>query len=91
VQPVAFGLQVPWSHNMSDEQAVVHAPQWAASALVSVHTPLHNACPAWQPHAPSTQPWPAAHALPQAPQLLLSVLTTRHWPLHAVRPAGQSN
>ncbi len=68
-----------------------HAPSPSVQAPpVGRHSPPQLDCPAVHDarHAPSTQAWPVAHALPHRPQWARSVVSARHVVPHAVCPSG---
>jgi len=81
------------SHTWVDVHALLQAPQFCGSAVVSTHElpqatngAVHAAthAPAWQSGAPPEQ------TVPHAPQFAGSLESSRHVPPHAVPPWGQA-
>jgi hypothetical protein len=68
---------------------VPQLPQFAPSPVVSAQLLEQAVSPAWHVHAPATQAWPAAHALPQVPQFDASVCSSTQPPPQVTNPAAQ--
>ncbi len=58
---------------IAPSQVVPHAPQFASSRNLSMHTPAQSVCPDGHAHAPDTQLCPGTHAFVHDPQCALSV------------------
>ena len=70
-KPVAQ-LQKP-AVQLAPAHDVPHAPQFAGSVCVLMHTPLHDAYPVGHTHAPPLHDLPPVQTLPHAPQLFVLV------------------
>jgi hypothetical protein len=74
-------VQAPFEQTSFTRQTLPHAPQLAASLVVSVHWPAHTASAPEQPHAATWQVSPLAHETPHAPQFsALELVSTQAAP-----------
>lgn len=82
--------QTPAAQNWPGAQAILHAPQLAGSAAVTVQVPPHDVAPAGQTHDPSLHTRSAEQAAPQVPQFSAALRTSTHPPLQGVSLVPQT-
>lgn len=82
---------MPWTQPVPGPHVRPHIPQFAPSALVSVHEFEHGVCPGKHvlAHTPAEHASVPVHVTPQPPQFPGSTLVGIHWPLQNDVYGGQ--